>query len=190
MPMQPLFHARLAPVFGIVVGALLLGAVTPAAADPYTWNAGDGTWDTTTANWQSSSGPVAWPSSGTDNDGVFSGTAATVTLSGGIDANDLLFGTGGYTVQGAGTLTFNGVSPTVTVRTGSATIGNATTTVLAGSSGLTKSGTGTLLLSPGEAGTLTGGVAVNGGVLAVSLGNLATPTNLLPSSSTISSSGA
>jgi len=154
-----------------------------------TWSGGAGIWDTTTSNWLSSAGSVAWPSAGTDNDGVFSGTAATVTLSGGIEANDLLFATSGYTVQGAGTLTFNGTSPTVTVTAGTATIGDATATVLAGSSGLTKSGTGTLLLSPGEAGTLTGGVAVNGGVLAVSLGNLATPTNLLPASNSLTLAG-
>jgi len=175
--------------FIAAIAFVLVTTCGPAGAATLTWNTGSGTWDTTTANWQSSSGAVAWPSSGTDNDGVFSGTAATVTLSGGVLANELLFGTGGYAVQGSGTLTLNGVSPTVTVSAGTAMLGNATASVLTGTGGIRKSGSGTLLLSPSTAATLTGGVAVNGGVLAVSPGNLSTPTNLLPSSNSLTLAG-
>jgi autotransporter-associated beta strand protein len=157
-----------------------LSANVTSRADSYTWSGGAGTWDTSATNWLSSGGTVAWPSSGIDNDGVFGGPANTVTLSGGVLANELLFSAAGYTVSGAGTLTLNGTSPTLTVTTGSATIGNNTALVLAGSDGLTKAGAGTLTLNSSVVSTLTGGVTVTGGTLAVNFANLATPTNMLP----------
>ena len=168
-----------------VVVALLAWS-SAASADVFTWNGGAGTWDTSTANWLGASGSVAWPSSGTDNDGVFGGTASTVTLTGGVAANELLFGTSGYTVQGAGTLTFNGTRPGVTVASGSATLGNNTATVIAGSAGLAKAGAGTLVMRPSTVSTVTGGVTVTGGTLAVDFANLATPTNLLPVGNSVS----
>jgi fibronectin-binding autotransporter adhesin len=94
-------------------------------AQTYTWRPGDllggnGTWDTTTTNWNT--GPqVAWPSTGTANEAVFEGTAGTVTISGGVTANKLTFNTGGYTVQSS-TLSFNGTTPTIDVTTGTTTI--------------------------------------------------------------------
>jgi len=162
----------------VLVAAAACGPVASAAM--FTWNGGAGTWDTSTANWLNASGSVAWPASGTDNDGVFGGTASSVTLSGDVAANELLFGTAGYAVQGAGAITFNGAAPTVTVATGTATIGSAAAVTFGGSAGLSKAGVGTLLLNPSAASTLTGGVTVSGGTLAVSFANLATPTNLMP----------
>jgi len=192
MSMRPLIRVscnRFGRLVRRGVGAALLMAATSVSADTYTWNGADGIWDTTTANWLAPGGAVAWPSAGTDSDGVFSGTAANVTLSGDVAANDLLFAAGGYVVQGTGTITLDGVAPTVTVLTGTATIGGTSDTTLAGTAGLLKTGAGTLRLNPTTPATLTGGVTVRGGVLAVSLANLSTPTNLLPSSNALTLAG-
>jgi fibronectin-binding autotransporter adhesin len=169
-----------------LAAVVLLAWSSAAPADVFTWNGGAGVWDTTTVNWLGTSGTVAWPSSGTDNDGVFGGAANAVTLSGDVTANELSFNTSGYTVLGTGTMTFNGTRPTVTVTSGSATVGNNTATVLAGSAGLTKAGVGTLTLRPSAVSTLTGGLAVVGGTLAIDFANLATPTNLLPIGNAVS----
>ena len=173
--------------------ALLLAVVgccgPVARAAVFTWNGGSGVWDTTTANWLDGSGSVAWPASGTDNDGLFGGTASSVTLSGDVAANELLFGTAGYAVQGAGAITFNGAAPTVTVATGTATIGSAAAVTLGGSGGLTKAGAGTLVLDGNLPSTLTGGVAVSGGTLTLSGVNLATPLNVMPNSNALSLAG-
>jgi fibronectin-binding autotransporter adhesin len=109
-------------------------------------NGGAGTWDTTTANWDTAatSGAAAtWPTSGTDNDANFGGTAGTVTIAtGGVTANDITFSTTGYTITGAG-LTLNGTLPVLNV-TGTQTINSAITSAVTG--GFSKTGTGTLIL--------------------------------------------
>ena len=171
-----------------LVAAACCGPVVVHAA-VFTWNGGAGVWDTTTANWLDPSGSVAWPASGTDNDGVFSGTASSVTLSGDVAANELLFRAAGYAVQGTGTVTLNGVAPTVTVASGTATIGSAAAVALAGSAGLTKTGAGTLVLDGNIPSTLTGGVTVTGGTLTLSGVNLATPLNVMPNSNALSLAG-
>jgi fibronectin-binding autotransporter adhesin len=165
----------------------VVGCCGPVArAAVFTWNGGAGVWDTTTANWLDGSGSVAWPASGTDNDGVFGGTASSVTLAGDVTANDLLFGTAGYGVQGTGTITLNGATPTVTVATGTATIGSAAAVTLGGGAGLRKAGAGTFLLDGSVPSTLTGGLTVTGGTLAISGVNLATPVNMMPTSNAVS----
>lgn len=121
---------------------------------------GTGTWDLSSPYWNSASdgvtGPmVAWNNAGLDN-AYFGGTAGTVTLGTPITANALIFNTTGYTLSG-GTLTLAGTTPTITVNTGTDTIGS----VIAGTAGLTKSGAGTLLLS--GANTFSGGITVNTG---------------------------
>ena len=55
--------------------------------------------------------------------------------------------------------------------------------------GLTKLGAGTLTLNGTAAHTFDGGVHLTGGTLAVNLGNLATPTNLVGAGNTLSLSG-
>jgi len=154
----------------IASAGFLAVVLTPQVkAASYDWNGsttGGGTgssnvWDTnTTANWTGSG--TLWPASGTDDDAVFSGTAGTVTIAGGVTANDLTFNTTGYTLSGS-TLTLNGgTTPTLTIGSGSATISS----IVAGSSGLAKSGTGTVTLSA-AANTYTGATAVNAGALVI-----------------------
>lgn len=117
------------------------GTTTTANAD-----GGNGTWDTVSTNWDSlasAGADTAWPSSGTDNDAVFAGTAGTVTIAtGGVTANDLTFSTTGYTVGGAG-LTINGTLPVISVP-GTATINSSITSSVSG--GFSKTGNGTLIL--------------------------------------------
>jgi fibronectin-binding autotransporter adhesin len=147
-----------------ITSICLVASIQPMLAASQTWNGsttGGGTgvsdtWDTTSANWVS---PTTWPSSGTDNDALFDGTAGTVTISGGVTANDITFGVTGYTVTGS-TLTLNGgATPVVSVTTGTAAIGSQ----IQGTAGLTKSGAGTLELS--AANTFSGIVTVNQGTL-------------------------
>ncbi|MGL5019272.1 MAG: beta strand repeat-containing protein [Luteolibacter sp.] len=126
-------------------------------AQTYTWNGGTGPWDTTTANW-SGAGTI-WPTTGTNNEAVFGGTAGTVTIAaGGVTANDVTFNTSGYILSGAA-LTLNGTTPTISIGSGTATFNAA----LAGSGGFTKSGAGTVRLT--GANTISGTANVSGGTL-------------------------
>ena len=124
---------------------------------------GAGTWNTSSAFWNSASdgvaGPfVTWNNAALDT-AFFTGTAGTVTLGAPITVGGLTFGTGGYTLTG-NTLTLAGATPTITVTTGTATIAS----VLAGSQPFIKTGGGTLALR--GANTFTGDVEVQGGILA------------------------
>jgi len=156
--------------------AALLATVLchPGFAATYSWDGADtatsgaqggaGTWDTnSTANWWNGAADVVWPLSSSGSDvAVFAGNPGTVTISGGVAANQLVFNTTGYSLTG-GTLTLDGASPTVTVATGAAsTIGS----LIAGTGGLYKSGAGTLYLT-GTASTYTGVTTVAGGILNV-----------------------
>ncbi|UPG96623.1 autotransporter-associated beta strand repeat-containing protein [Luteibacter aegosomatissinici] len=160
-------------LLALAVLAALAGMHAPVAssADRY-WDVnggsagsgGTGTWDTSTAFFNSASDGVAgpfvkWNNAALDN-AVFAGTAGTVTLSGGITAQALTFSTTGYELDG-GTLTLAGATPTVNVATGNATINS----VIAGTAGLTKTGSGSLTL--GGANTFSGGINVQSAGLVV-----------------------
>ncbi|MBN8459865.1 MAG: autotransporter-associated beta strand repeat-containing protein [Verrucomicrobia bacterium] len=134
-----------------------------ARSATFTWNGGDGDWDTTSANWS----PSNWVSAST-NDAVFGGTAGTVTINTGtgVTANKLTFNSDGYFINGniaADTLTLAGTTPTVTVTTAgqSATV-NA---IINGTVGLTKAGAGTLVLN--GANTYTGTTELSAGTLVI-----------------------
>ncbi len=139
------------------------GTSTTANAD-----GGNGTWDTTTTNWDSlasAGADTAWPSTGTDNDAVFGGTAGSVTIAtGGVTANDLTFSTTNYVIGGAG-LTLNGTLPVINVAVTTATINSSITSAVAG--GFSKTGTGTLIL--GGANTFAASTTLQ---FATSAGNL------------------
>ncbi len=145
---------------------------SPAVAASLTWGAsgagGFGIWDANiTSNWFNGTSPVKWPApAGTDDDAVFSGTSATVSLAtGGIRANDLAFNTNGYTIQNQ-TLTLNGTAPSITTATSvTATISSS----LAGTAGLAKAGTGTLVLSGTNA--FSGNVTISAGTLKLAHSN-------------------
>ncbi|MGB8166628.1 MAG: autotransporter-associated beta strand repeat-containing protein, partial [Chthoniobacteraceae bacterium] len=188
---------------GSIAALLALQAMQPARGAVLSWDGADavtpgaqggsGTWNTSNSlNWWNGATDVAWPAAGPDNDAVFGGTAGTVTLDpGGVSANDMTFATNGYILSGAGTLTLNGIAAnTITTGAGiTATIGNGTATVIGGSSGLVKAGAGTLTLDGSVAHTYTGATAITGGTLALDFANLATPTNLINGSSTLSLGG-
>jgi fibronectin-binding autotransporter adhesin len=162
--------------YSITLLALAFGLQLPASATSFFWdgtstngdaNGGNGTWNTVLSNWDSLAtvgADITWPSTGTDNDAVFGGTAGTVTIdTGGVTANDLTFSTTNYTIGGAG-LTLNGTLPVINV-TGTATINSAITTSVAG--GFSKTGTGTLIL--GGANTFTASTTLQ---FATNAGNL------------------
>ncbi|WP_170207569.1 autotransporter-associated beta strand repeat-containing protein [Luteibacter pinisoli] len=154
----------------IVAALATLHAPTASAVDRY-WDVnggssgsgGTGTWDTSTALFNSASDGVAgpfvkWNNAALDN-AVFAGTAGTVTLSGGITAQTLTFSTGNYELDG-GTLTLGGATPTINA-TGATTINS----VIAGNAGLTKTGGGALTL--GGVNTFSGGINVQAAGLIV-----------------------
>jgi fibronectin-binding autotransporter adhesin len=141
---------------------------------------GTGTWDTTTPNWNDSTGtglPVMWVDG---NNAIFSDVPGTVTISSTVTARSLQFTVGGYSITG-GTLTLTsagsgGAGPaTVEVQTGTASIASK----ISGTAGLTKSGAGTLTLSSTTS-DFTGGVVINGGTLSV-----ATNSNLGNTNNTV-----
>lgn len=149
-------------VCGLLVllsAGLLLGDVA-TAANRY-WS-GTGTWDTTTANWgTTTSGPytaATWSNSPADT-AFFEGSAGTVTLGTGITASGITFSTADYVVTG-NTLTLSG---TVT-NAFAATIGSRVT----GSATLIKGGGGVLSLT-NASNDFTGEIRAVGGVLAINV---------------------
>jgi fibronectin-binding autotransporter adhesin len=174
---------------GFLAGALLASQSSQAATQ---YSVGTFTWDSgTTVAWGAASGGpygAVWTSG---NDAVFEGTAGTVSIdSAGVVAHNPSFNTTNHILSGAGTLTLNASSPTLTTGSGiTASIGNNTATSLAGSSGLTKAGTGTLTLNGAAVNSFTGGLIVNAGTLLLDFSNLATPTNLITNSNTLKLGG-
>ena len=146
--------------------ALMLGERVSVvhAQTTLTWGAtgggGTGTWDTSASNWFNGSTAVPWTQG---DSAIFGGTAGTVTLGTAITAQDLTFGTNGYTVTG-NSLTL-GVSSTPTVTLG-AGISATISSIVAGSNGLTVTGGGTLTLT--GANTYSGGTTINAGTLTYS----------------------
>ncbi len=153
---------------------------------------GAGTWNLSTGNWFDSSipGDRAWTdTAGATDTAVFGGTAGAVTLGDNLGALGLSFGTAGYTVTGANTLTLGAggitVAPVLAGTTSigapislsgnqSWTVGPASSLVvsgsLSGSSTVTKAGTGTLTLS-GNNSSDTGGVSISAGQLNINNAN-------------------
>ena len=172
-------------------------SATALAQSSLSWSAtgsstlgGTGFWDDSATSWWNGSTAVSWPATGTENAAIFTGNAGTVTVNGALSANALNFSTNNYILDGAQVLNLNGTAPTINVASGlSATIGNNTALQLAGSSGLTKTGAGILTVNSSIGQALTGGVTVNGGTLILSLANLATPTDLVPASNTLTVGG-
>ena len=150
-------------------------------AATYTWDpnggtagiGGTGNWDTTSLFWDNGA-LTTWPTTGTDNDALFGGTAGTVSLTTGITLNDMTFNVDGYSISG-NTLTLNGTTPTFNVGAGlSATVGST----LAGSAGLTKAGGGTLTLTALN-NPFTGATAVGAGTLSLAGTTLRAPVQVV-----------
>ena len=130
-----------------------------ARAATQTWlgdggSGGNGTWSTST-DWS----PNTWMAG---NIALFGGTAGTVTV-GTQTAGGLIFNVGGYTLQ-SGTLTLN-AGTSINTATGNTTI----SAVLTGTNGFAKDGAGTLTLTGTN--TFTGGITLDAGILAISVGN-------------------
>jgi autotransporter-associated beta strand protein len=168
--------------------ALSIVSATSLQAATLYWDGNDtsanadgglGAWDTATSNWDdaaSAGNPASWPAASTgDDDAVFGGVAATVTIdAAGVTANDLTFSTASYIVAG-GVLTLDSLdpdgpdplpAPAPVVTNGVAATINAN---LAGSLGLTKSGNGTLTLG-GTNSSLSGALTVSGATSGVNGG--------------------
>lgn len=163
--------------FAVLAAVLLTG--WPAQAADFFWDGGtvdiagpgngasgggSGDWSTVIANWDGGAIHVPWPSTGTDNDAIFGGTAGAVTLQTPISVNDIAFDATGYTLSAVGAnLTLDGTTSNLTAAPGvtatiSAPIDGAGTTV-------NKAGSGTLTLSGPN--TYTGLTTVSAGILKV-----------------------
>jgi len=154
----------------------------PLVTDYYWDNDGDtagfgtagGTWaDPTVNQWSTDDTGASVPEASyttLTNDTLYFGTVAvglgegTITSSGSVSANKLIFGSasGAITLSG-GTITLGGTTPTVVVSNTTDTIGS----VLTGTDGMTKVGSGTLALTGTN--TYTGNTTINtsGGTLQV-----------------------
>ncbi|WP_333605857.1 autotransporter-associated beta strand repeat-containing protein, partial [Novosphingobium sp.] len=121
---------------------------------------GTGTWNQTAPIWSLSTDGVSGPFRPWNNtaldDAIFGGTAGTVTVGTPITVHNITFQTNGYIING-GTLTLGGANPTLTVTTGTSTIGSMVTTA----GGWTKAGAGNLTLN--GANTFGGGIDITGG---------------------------
>jgi autotransporter-associated beta strand protein len=101
---------------------------------------GTGNWDTSTAFWFNGITDIPWNNAIGDV-ANFIGTAGTVSLTTGITAAGLVFGTTGYTIQN-NTLTLTGGSVNADLG-----LSDTIATQIAGSTGLTLTGGGTLVLA-------------------------------------------
>lgn len=162
-------------------------SATPLMVGNGIWiSAADGAWSAV-SNWNS--GSIA---SGAGNTADFStlslSSNVTVTLDGAQTISDLIFGdvSGAYnwTLAGTNTLTLS-TGPTIEVADETATIN----TPLAGTNGLSKTGSGTLVLGDAT-NSFSGGVAVNGGALALDYSAASSPaTNLVPATNSLALGG-
>ena len=121
---------------------------------------GSSVWDTETANWTDGEGFASYWVAG--DGAVFDGTGYTVTVSGTVAAQSVLFSASGYTISsGALALDENGIE--ITVDSGvTATI----TSTISGEGELTKTGSGTLVLCGED--SYSGGTAIEAGTLQIS----------------------
>jgi autotransporter-associated beta strand protein len=129
---------RAAILSATAAGVLALRGATASAAN-FNWDpaphqnstagSGTGTWDASTGNWFNGTSDVAWPNTSPNGDtAIFSNatTAATVTLSGTINANVVTFNSVNYTLTGGTALALNGTTPTINTNS-SATINSPIT---------------------------------------------------------------
>jgi fibronectin-binding autotransporter adhesin len=144
----------------------LLAASVTYDADTATSAPQDGAglgWNTSNVNWWDGAANVAWPNTNIDEAifGAGSGAAGSVTV-GTVTVNKLTFNTPGsvsYTLA-TGTITLDGITPTISTGTG---VTPTISAILAGNAGLTKTGAGTLPLS--GVNTLTGQYIIAAGTL-------------------------
>jgi len=185
----------------VSVGSVLAACCVSAVAADRWWDggttdiatAGDGasagttgTWNTSTLNWDQGStlAHVAW-NNGSNDTAIFGGTGGTVTLGTAISANSLIFAhtSGTYTVSGSNALTLGGTAPGIFA----ANTTNFSASLI-GSNGLAKSGAGLLALKSGTGNpNLTGGLAVNQGIVELDLNSMsaAAPSNMIASGNTL-----
>jgi fibronectin-binding autotransporter adhesin len=120
-------------------GELLLGSLTYWDTTPNNGavDGGTGTWDTSTANWTSSSGAANGLWAGGTSVAIFQGTAGTVTVSGTQSFGGLTFGTAGYTIGGGTALS---LAQDATITLPSTSSATAINTPLSGSFNVTFTG--------------------------------------------------
>lgn len=157
------FSQQIAAVVGPpALGGIILYWDGAGPAGDSVIQGGNGTWNATATNWTISSGVnnTTWQG-GT---AVFGGTAGTVTLSGTISAQGLIFNTTGYVIAGTSALTLAGTAPEIDVTNAgdSATI----SAPLAGTAGLTVGGAGKLILTNAN-NTYTGATTINAATLQI-----------------------
>lgn len=165
---------------GILPATLLsVFVAAPASADELWWDpnrtdpglGGNGTWNTVDSFWSEptvgqtvpdgTSGPYqVWDNTAL-HDAWFGVTAGTITLAEPITAHSLNFQSMHNWVLNGGTLTLDGVDPSI-FNAGTVTIDS----VVNSTSGLTKTGGGLLILNADN--TFNGGVTVDGGTLSLS----------------------
>ena len=152
MKLNSCLSARLS----LLVSCIQFASVA-ALAQTYTWDpngsgggtGGTGNWDTSSLFWNN--GNDSWPTTGTSNVASFGGTAGTVTLTSGLAANQLSFGTTGYTLTG-GSLALNGSTPTLNADTGvTATLSDLPLSA----NSILKTGSGTVALTSSSAANAT-----------------------------------
>ena len=145
---------------------------------------GTGNWDTTSAFWfnagsgttTTGANPTSAATFTTADTAYFTGLAGTATLQQGVTVGGLYFGTPGFTIAGANTLTLN-TGATVN------TVGDATISSVVAGTTFTKSGSGILTLN--AINTLNGAVTLSAGTLRATTNAAALGTGSL----TLSGSG-
>jgi fibronectin-binding autotransporter adhesin len=169
------------------------GGATPAGA----WTTGGTTWS---ASPNGTVATVATTTAATDDlffsAGINATGAYTLTLNDSQNAKSLTFQDGTATISGAsgiitlgGTGIINVTNNLIGSTANTANIGATTDTLIAGTLGLTKTGVGTLALNGTAVHSITGGLNVNGGTLALNFANLATPTDLINSGNALNLGG-
>lgn len=187
-------------------GLLALCAAGAALRADNTWDGGgaDGNWSTL-ANWGGDTTPVSPTAlsfggglqlasnndlftAGTVFNGItFNAGAGAFTLTG----NSVSLG-GNVTNNSANTQTINLALALTGTRTFTTAAGGADLAVggvISGASGVTKAGLGTLTLNGSSANIYTGATSVNGGTLLLDFANMSTPTDLVASTSTLTTGG-
>ena len=114
---------------------------------------GDGVWNDTNTVWWNGTEDVGWTAGDV---AIFSGTEGTVAVSSAITANDVIFATDGYLLDGTGSLDAVGFEVDSGLQ---ATVATEVT----GSEGVTLAGSGTLIVSGSN--TYTGATIISSGTL-------------------------